>query len=399
MADPNSRTPLSPRPTDLERAIHEEVMDLSAPLVDLSHRIHANPELGHEERLASAWCAEILRSNAFEITAPVAGLETAFRARRGRGRPAVAFLAEYDALPGVGHACGHNIIAASTVGAGLALARALHRTGVAATVIVDGTPAEETTGGKIPMVEAGLYEDVDVAFSMHPQDRTAAGGTSLGVRRLALAFHGRAAHAAAEPEKGVNALDAVLQTFAAVNALRQHVRPDVRIHGIITDGGRATNIVPDFARCEISVRSVDPGYLSALVEKVLNCARAAALASGARLEASQAEAYAPIRENRVLDGLVLEVMEDLGCPGEDLRGACFPASTDFGNVSQVVPATAVMFKVAPPGVVLHHPDFAAASVSPEADEVVLTAARVLAVAAARLVTDPARLEEVRAAGR
>jgi metal-dependent amidase/aminoacylase/carboxypeptidase family protein len=197
----------------------------------------------------------------------------------------------------------------------------------------------------------------------------------------------------------VNALDAVLQTFAAVNALRQHVRPDVRIHGIITDGGRATNIVPDFARCEISVRSVDPGYLSALVEKVLNCARAAALASGARLEASQAEAYAPIRENRVLDGLVLEVMEDLGCPCEDLRGACFPASTDFGNVSQVVPATVVMFKVAPPGVVLHHPDFAAASVSPEADEVVLTAARVLAVAAARLVTDPARLEEVRAAGR
>lgn len=392
------------------RLTDDRVAEAAPELLDLSHRIHAHPELGHEEHQAAAWCAEVLARHGFVVERPVAGLATAFRATRitapgthpgsvgGRPplvRPAIAFLAEYDALPGVGHACGHNIIAASTVGAGIALAQLLDAAGQPATIIVDGTPAEETTGGKIPMVGAGLYREVDVVLSMHPETTNGAGGTCLGVRRFEFSFFGRAAHSAAEPEKGINALDAVLQTFAGVNALRQHVRSDVRLHGIITHGGRAVNIVPDFARCEISVRSADLGYLGEVLEKVRDCARGAALATGARLEIVEADTYEPIRRNAALTRLALEAMSELGLDAADWSDVCSMASTDFGNVSQVVPAIAPIVRSAPAGAVLHHPDFATAAGSAMGDAAVLASARLLARVGARLVLDPERLAEVR----
>ncbi len=393
--------------TTLAPELTDRIDQLAPALIGLSHRIHANPELGSKEHQASAWCAELLRSRGFEVTMPVAGLETAFRAvfRVGKGAPAapsVAFLAEYDALPGIGHACGHNIIAAAALGAGIALAEVLSAAGAAsfpasATIIVDGTPAEESTGGKIPMVAAGLYEDVDAVISMHPETYNGAGSTCLGVRRLTFSYYGRTAHAAAEPEKGINALDAAIQTFNNINALRQHVKPDVRIHGIIKNGGEATNIVPGFAQAQFSVRSADVDYHKVVIEKVRNCARAAALATGARLEIGEDDTYEPIKRNQVLTRLTLEAMRALGVEGLDKSAECFSASTDFGNVSQVVPAIAPMIKAAPPGVSLHHVDFAKAAVSPEGDAALVAAAKVMALVAARLVLEPATLQEVREA--
>jgi len=368
-------------------------------LLALSHRIHANPETAYEERLACCWCADLLRTHGFTLATPVAGLETAFRARWGTGRPAVAFLAEYDALPELGHACGHNIIAASALGAGIVLSQVLAETGAAAAVIVDGTPAEETTGGKIPMVKSGLYDDVDVVLSMHPETCCRVGWTCLGRSRLSFTFRGRAAHAAAEPEAGLNALDGVLHTFAAVNALRQHVRPDTRLHGVITHGGRTLNIVPDFARAEFAVRSGDPRYLEEVLEKVRSCARAAALATGTHLDIQESPVYEPLRRNPALSALILEVIAELGIQAEDGSSWCFPASTDLGNVSQVAPSSAPMFRVAPEGTVLHHPDFARAAVSEEGDAAVLAATKVLALAGLRLILEPEKLAAVRAVHR
>ncbi len=377
---------------DLVRRAQTEVEALAAELIELSHKIHANPEIGLEERKASAWCAELLRAHGFEVTTPLAGMATAFRGSWGSGRPAISFLAEYDALPGVGHACGHNIIGASALGAGIALAKALEESGMAATIYVDGTPAEETVGGKIPMVEKGFYRDVDVAISMHPDTRNSVGGTCLAVKGLVFSFHGKAAHAAAEPEKGINALDAVIQTFNNINALRQHVRPDVRIHGIVTAGGRASNIVPDFAQADFSVRSADMRYFKEVLEKVRNCARAAALATGATLEILEESTFEPVKDNRTLDQVALDAMAELRIPGEDAVGRCQPASTDFGNVSQAVPAVNLSMKIAQAGTVCHHPDFAKAAASAEGDACVLNAAKAMAMVGANLVCSPGTLK-------
>jgi amidohydrolase len=382
----------------ITHAISSQVEALAPVLLDLSHRIHANPELGHEERQASTWCAELLREHGFEVTAPFGGLETAFRARTvvGHPRPAIAFLAEYDALPGMGHACGHNIIGASAVGAGIALTRTLENLGIAATVLVDGTPAEETRGGKIPLVEQGFYRDVDVALAMHPHSGFSAGSSCLGVKRMTFSFHGRAAHAAAEPHKGVNALDAVIQTFNNINALRQHTKPDVRIHGIITHGGQASNIVPDFAEAVFSARSADMTYFAEVVAKVMACARGAALATGATLDIEENQTYEPIRPNQTLTRLALEAMAAVGIEAKDASGTCFPASTDFGNVSQVTPAIAPLFKVGPADGVLHHPDFRVASGSADGDAAVLAAAKVMAIMGVRLTLEPKLLRATKA---
>lgn len=380
----------------LTREVYQEVERLAPAIVRLSRRIHGQPELGLSEHQAVSWCAELLADEGFTLARPVAGMDTAFRARRGSGRPAVAFLAEYDALPGVGHACGHNIIAASAVGAGVALAQVLDRAGLGGTVLVDGTPAEETVGGKIPFVGQGLYREVDVALSMHPDVRNSVGGTCLAVKTVAFTFTGRAAHAAAEPEKGVNALDAVIQTYNNINALRQHVKSDVRIHGVITDGGRAPNIVPDRARAEFYVRSADLEYFKEVLEKVRNCARGAALATGAKLEIAEEAAFEPTRENRTLNQLVLQAMAESGIPAEDLSGRLSMGSTDFGNVSQAVPAAAPTFRIAPPGTTCHHQDFADAAGSTEGDAAAVNASRVLAAVGLRLIVDPGALRSVRA---
>ena len=257
-------------------------------LVSLSKEIHANPEIAMEEIRASAACASYLQGQGFVVEKPVAGLETAFQAGAGdRPGPSVAFLSEYDALPGVGHGCGHNLIAIAGIGAGIGLKAALEI--LDGSVTVFGTPAEEAVGGKSFMAEAGLFRGFDAAMGAHPGTIEAVvptvegSGQALACQGIRIEFRGQAAHAAADPYNGVNALNALIEVFNGINALRQHVRSDARIHGIITDGGAAPNVVPDFAAGDFLIRAQTMAYMFELVEKVRKISEGAALITGAEL--------------------------------------------------------------------------------------------------------------------
>ena len=287
-----SHAPSSPQ-VPYQSHVTQAVEALRQELVDISLDIHAHPELNYHEYHAAKVLADALERHGFEVERGVGGVETAFRAVMPGGNrdgPTVALLAEYDALPGIGHGCGHNLIAMSNVGASLGAKAAMGS--LPGRLIVLGTPAEEGGGGKIRLLEAGVFRGVDVALSSHPssnrtiipmdipQDQS----WSLAMVGYRYAYHGRAAHAAVVPHEGINALNAVIHLFTGIDALRQHLRDDVRIHGIITDGGKAANVVPDFAAADFMLRSRDRDYLHTVVEKVRGVAEGAALMTGARLE-------------------------------------------------------------------------------------------------------------------
>ena len=238
-------------------------------LVELSRKIHANPELGFKEVKAAGWLIDYLKRNGFSVKEGICELPTAFRACYGQGEPVVALLAEYDALPKLGHACGHNLIAVSAAGAGVAARLVADACG--GKILVMGTPAEELYGGKIIMAERGAFADVDMAMMVHPGVIDTATTQFLACQTLEIEFFGKAAHAAARPEEGINALEAMLLSFTGINSLRQHIRDRARIHGIITDGGEAPNIVPAHSAGSFIVRAEDDYYLDELREKVLNC--------------------------------------------------------------------------------------------------------------------------------
>ncbi|MGH2492671.1 MAG: M20/M25/M40 family metallo-hydrolase, partial [Candidatus Limnocylindria bacterium] len=339
------------------------------------------------------------------------GVETAFRARAGGGSPTIAFLAEYDALPDIGHGCGHNLIAISNVGAGLGAKAALE--GSAGTTLVIGTPAEEGGGGKIRLLEAGMFANVDVALSSHPGSHLTVinpdpkepwGLAMIGFR---YAYHGRAAHAAMNPHEGINALNAVLRLFGGIDALRQHVRDDVRIHGVITDGGKAPNVVPDFAAANFMLRARDRRYLGEVVEKVLRVAEGAALETGARLEVipyypfptpkGTHAMYEESRPNGALARLARANAERAGLvlhepPAGPRSGG---ASSDLGNVSQVVPTFAIGFAVAERPIPGHSPAMRDAAITPLAHANAIAVAKTLALIATDLIADPSALDAVR----
>ncbi len=267
-------------------AVHDE-------LVGLSLDIHAHPEINYQEFYSSERLVELLTRHGFEVERGIGGVETAFRAvaHGGAGAgPTVAILAEYDALPEIGHACGHNLIATAAIGAGLGVKAVLEQ--IPGTVVIMGTPAEEGGGGKIRLLDAGVFEDIDVVISSHPAANHMFMATDIPTDEswgLALVgyryiYHGQAAHAAIAPQQGINALNSVIQLYTGIDALRQHLQDDVRIHGIITDGGKAANIVPDFAAANFMLRARDRDYLHKVVEKVQSVAEAAAQMTGARLE-------------------------------------------------------------------------------------------------------------------
>lgn len=383
-------------------------------LVAASRDIHAHPELNYEERHASRVLADLLERHGFAVERAVGGVETAFRATaRGQlGGPSVAFLAEYDALPDIGHGCGHNLIALSNAGAGIGAKAAL--AGLAGTIQVIGTPAEEGGGGKIRLLEAGVFEGVDVALSSHPASHRTVmptdhgGGTLLAMIGFRYAFHGKAAHAAVAPHEGINALNAVLRLFSGIDALRQHLRDDVRIHGVISDGGKAPNVVPDFAAANFMLRARDRTYLAEVVKKVLHVAQGAALETGARLEVlpyypfvtpkGTHAMYEENRPNAVLARLArsnaaaAHLRLDDPEPGPRRGGA----SSDFGNVSQVVPAFALGFAVSDRPVPGHTALMREAAATDLAHENGLAVARTLGLVAADVLADPALLAEVRA---
>lgn len=372
--------------TELKNQARAELDRANDRLVGISHEIHSNPEIAMEEVKAAELLTKTLAAEGFKVTRGVAGMPTAFIAEYGNGDGrTVGILAEYDALPGIGHACGHNISAASCTGAGIAVKRLLEAGRLSGTIKVFGTPAEEGGGGKALIANAGLFDGLTAAVAMHSGQRDTVGGSCLATRAFTFRFHGKPAHSAAAPDKGVNALDAVILTFSAVNALRQHVRPDVRLHGIITDGGQAVNIVPEFAECRIQVRAAKKAYLAEVIEKVLNIARGAALQTGATLDYEGDLPYDDILECPPLAGLLKANMEQIGLTVEDHAGQVTPASSDVGNASYVVPTCEANFAMCGLDVAHHTVGFREASASPAGDAAILSAAKAMAMTAIDLL--------------
>ena len=375
---------------DIERLKTSVVGEIDAhrqQLSELSLKIHANPEIAFQEVKSATWLTEYLKESGFSIEQGICGLATAFRASYGQGKPAIAILAEYDALPKLGHACGHNIIATSAVGAGIAAKLAVDRFG--GTVLVIGTPGEEMEGGKVFMIDRGAFDGVDVAMMMHPGVRNTATIRGLACQSLEVEFFGKPAHAAARPAEGINALEAMIQSYTAINSLRQHIKSSARIHGIITDGGEAANVVPAHSAGYFIVRAEDDDYLDELKQKVINCFTGAAMASGARLEYKWGEVrYSSLRNNLTLAQLFRRNIQSLGrkMPLSDPRVSF--GSTDMGNVSQLVPGIHPMIAIAPVNVLGHSPEFASAAASEKGTLGLLDAAKALAMTVVDLVANP-----------
>ena len=362
-------------------------------LIQLSLNIHDNPELGFEEEKASAWLTSYLEDNGFHVERGIASLATAFRATYGQGGPRIALLAEYDALPKIGHGCGHNIIGVSAVGAAVASKSIIDQLG--GSIVVMGTPGEEGLGGKIDMVKAGAFKEIDVAMLVHPNTRNMPTEEVLACSSLEVEFFGRPAHAASQPHRGINALDAMILAFTSINSLRQHIRGDARIHGIITDGGEAPNIVPAHSAAVFLVRALDNDYLAELKDRVLNCFTGASVATGARLEYRWREGiYAPMKNNMILAGLFRQNLESLGRKVEVFDPHLGMGSTDMGNVSQVVPSIHATIAIAPLGVLLHTPEFAAAAASQAGHEGLLDAAKAMAMTVADIF-QPGTIDKIR----
>jgi len=378
---------------ELKLKVKDSVESQRQQLARLSLNIHDNPELGFKEEKASAWLAGYLEDNGFHVERGIAGLPTAFRATYGQGSPRVALLAEYDALPKIGHGCGHNIIGVSAVGAGVASKHIIDQLG--GSVVVMGTPGEEGFGGKIDMVKAGAFREIDVAMIVHPDTRNMSTEEALAASTLEVEFFGRPAHAAGQPHKGINALDALILAFTSINSLRQHIRGDARIHGIITDGGEAPNIVPAHSAAVFLVRALDDDYLAELRDRVLNCFTGASVATGARLEYRWRDrTYAPMKNNMTLAGLFKQNLESLGREVEAFDPRFGLGSTDMGNVSQVVPSIHPTIAIAPGDVLIHTPEFAAATVSDAGHNGLLDAAKAMAMTVADIL-QPGTIDKIR----
>jgi amidohydrolase len=374
----------------LKSRVMAEVDARRDELIRTSDTIHANPELAFQEFEAVAILTSILEQAGFTVQRGVAGLETAFAAsyvsQKG-DRPVVALLAEYDALARLGHACGHNIIGVASVGAALAVQSVLDQ--LPGTIQVVGTPAEEGGAGKVIMAEAGVFEGVDVAMMVHPSTRTMTRRDSLACYELKMEFFGQAAHAAASPDKGINALDACVLAYNNISALRQQLTDDVRIHGIITHGGSASNIIPDYTAAEFLVRAEEKDHALAVLDKVKDCARAGALATGAEVKLTRTETYyANMVPSTVLADLFDANLTALGREVQLPEPNERMGSTDMGNVSHVVPALHPYIAIAPEEVAGHSPEFRAAAVSPEGHAGLLDAAKALAMTAIDLFSNP-----------
>ena len=377
----------------LKAAVIADVDARYPQLAALSKRLHDHPEVAFEERRSSAWLVDFLVKNGFDVESGICNLETAFRGSYGDGRPAVAFLAEYDALPGLGHACGHNLIAVSAVAAGLASRKAVDSLG--GRVCVFGTPGEELYGGKAVMAAAGAFDGVDAAMLAHPGGGNRVLMSTLACENLNVEFEGVAAHAAAAPELGISALESMILSFNAINSLRQHIRASERINGVITDGGEAANIVPARAAANFIVRAENGVLLDALKKRVIDCFAGAARATGAKLKYSWGERYEAMVSNVALAKLFHENMRSLGRPVSLGENTVLNFSTDVGNVSQLVPTIQPLVAIAPDGVMIHTPQFARASATEGALRCLLDAAKAMAMTAVDLLSSPATLAKVK----
>jgi len=381
-----------------KRSVCEAVERMRLDLVRISREIHARPELAFEERFASALLVQTLRDAGLEVTTGAYGLPTAFAAEFGApGGPCVAVLAEYDALPEIGHACGHNLIATAAIGAGIALAALGPR--LPGRVRVLGTPAEEHGCGKELMAREGAFAGVDAAMMIHPSSINLVNMPCVCMAEVDVVYRGQSAHAAAMPERGINALDALVLAYQGIAALRQHIRTTERIHGIFTDGGQAPNVVPERAAGRFYVRAATRPELEALKPRVEGCFRAGAAATGAELELSWGAAdYLEIRYNEPLASAFRTNAEQLGrefFPYEKLPPG-LQGSTDMGNVSQRVPSIHPMLAAAPPHCTIHNPEFTKWAGSEMGDAAAIDGAKALAMTALDYLADPELRERTRA---
>lgn len=385
---------------DLHTLLKQAEDSIAAEVEEISEFVFQHPELGMEEKVSSAYLVKCLESHGFTVTAPYLGIDTAFRAELccGSGKCKVAFLPEYDALPGYGpegnenaHACGHNWIAASSLGAAIALSKL--RDHLDATIVVIGTPAEETIGGKCDLVERGAFDDIDAAVQMHLGAENNINVITLAMDSIEFNFEGKAAHAAAYPQLGINALDAVQLMFAGVNALRQHMQSDARVAGIVTKGGAACNTVPDQAACRYYIRAAKRDYLKELTEKIINCAKGAALMTGAKLEYHNFEnSYDDLVYHEGLRSLLRRHLSELGVEHFVDEDATASGSSDIGNVSQVCPCVYCEIDTgADPKVYAHNEDFLPYVHGEKAKWTLHTAAKAMALTALDVFLDPSLL--------
>ncbi|MGH3979512.1 MAG: M20 family metallopeptidase, partial [Pseudonocardiaceae bacterium] len=383
---------MSPVPADVLTAA---VQRRAATLVGLSRSIHAEPELAFAEHRSAAKITDLAHGEGFEVERGVAGIDTAFTARYGSGELVVGLCAEYDALPGIGHACGHNIIAAASVGAALALAEVADRLGI--TVKLIGTPAEEAGGGKVLLLERGVFDDVALAMMVHPAPEETCACTSLAITDLELRYTGKAAHAAAAPHKGRNAADALTVAQVAVGLLRQHLERRQMVHGIVTHGGAAPNIVPAETAALYYLRAPDVESLQQLEGRVRACFEAGAVATGCTHEVSQVSpTYTDLVPDEWLAAAYRATITGLGrtplTPERERERQT--GSTDMGNVTRVLPAIHPTIAIDCGDAVNHQPEFAEACASPSADRAVCDGALALALTALAAVTDDAQRDRL-----
>ncbi|MCW4050141.1 MAG: M20 family metallopeptidase [Candidatus Bathyarchaeota archaeon] len=380
----------------LKDTVSESIDKHQDELIEISKKIHSEPELGHQEAKASKLLVKNLKRHGFKVEYGVAGMETAFIARKGGEKgPAIGILAEYDALPGIGHACGHNLISMSAYGAAIGLAKVIEK--IEGRIIIYGTPAEEgvvqNAGGKVVMIEK--IKEADSALMIHAGNRWGSYSMTNARESFLVEFHGKSSHAGAAPEKAVNALEGVLLTFQGINALRQHLDKDTRIHGIIKHGGDTANTIPDYASAHLYVRAPSMPRLEEIYTKVKNIIKGAELATGARSEITQvANTYANKIPNKTLSDLYRVNMGILGVEWpEEKEPTKSGASTDFGNVSQVMPALSGHVYIG--DVVLHSPDGAKGTATQQAHEATLLSAKAIAYVALDLLTEPGLLEKAK----
>ncbi|MDN5302358.1 MAG: hypothetical protein PWQ60_1872 [Thermoanaerobacteraceae bacterium] len=378
----------------LKEKVVLQVDEIKNDIFEVADEIHRNPELGNQEFKASKLLREKIANYGFTVK-DVEGLPTAFIATKKGTKPGptIALLAEYDALPQIGHACGHNLIAAASFGAAAALGKLGND--LVGEVMLVGSPAEETDGAKVLLVEKGIFRDVDAAMMVHPGNKTTAYSTSLAMEAIEFTYTGKAAHAAAAPHMGINALDAVIMLFNGINALRQQLKSDVRIHGIITEGGKAPNIIPDRAVARFYVRAKEKGYMLKVKEKVIACAKGAELATGAKLSYKNFELHFDnLITNKTMADMFKHNLKELGVSdiSDEEEGI---GSTDMGNVSQVVPAIHPHIAIAERNVAPHSIEFCQAAGSSRGKEAALLSAKAMAMLAVELAVKPELLQKAK----
>jgi amidohydrolase len=392
------------RAGDEESILRDALGRVSSTLLDVSHAIHARPEVRFEEHFASGLLADTLKREEFKVETGVGGLPTAFLAEyaqagycQGEAVPTLAFFCEYDALEEIGHGCGHNVIAAAGLGAALLTRDWLQRNPqVPGRIVVVGSPGEEGGGGKAYLIEGGCLEGIDAALIVHPSGENLSQMSTLARVGLDFRFTGRAAHAAVSPERGLNALDAAVLTLNAIGLLRQQLPPEVRVHAVVDDGGEVPNIIPETASIRAYVRAPDTRkLLDDFLPRIKNCARGAALATGTEVEIlSPAPPYASLQPNRILGDLIEGNFRRIGRHTEPPRAEVFPGSTDMGNVSQILPSVQANVELAP-GTAMHSREATALAGGVEGDSAVLDGSLLMAMTAVQLFLSPTLLREVK----